>query len=63
MGLLKQDYLSGLPGSSPGDLIHSGREPVSPALAGRFYTTESPGKPYFLVTVCLCLVAQSCLTL
>ena len=27
-----------------------GVEPVSPALAGRFFTTEPPGKPSFLVT-------------
>ena len=25
--------------------LGSGIEPVSPALAGRFFTTESPGKP------------------
>ena len=28
------------------DLPASGIEPVSPALAGRFFTTEPPGKPY-----------------
>ena len=27
------------------DLPGSGIEPVSPALAGRFFTTEPPGKP------------------
>ena len=27
------------------DLPGSGMEPVSPALAGRFFTTEPPGKP------------------
>ena len=27
------------------DLPGSGIEPVSPALAGRFFATESPGKP------------------
>ena len=27
------------------DLPHSGVEPVSPALAGGFFTTEPPGKP------------------
>ena len=27
------------------DLPRPGIEPVSPALAGRFFTTESPGKP------------------
>ena len=29
------------------DLLGSGIEPVSPALAGRFFTTEPPGKPQF----------------
>ena len=28
-----------------------GIEPVSPALAGEFFTTESPGKPWFSVYV------------
>ena len=30
------------------DLSGSGIEPGSPALAGRFFTTEPPGKPSFL---------------
>ena len=34
----------GLPLSTPGDLPNPGIEPVSPALAGRFLTTEPPGK-------------------
>ena len=29
------------------DLLESGIEPVSPPLAGRFFTTEPPGKPQF----------------
>ena len=29
--------------SSSGDLPNPGIEPASPALAGRFFTTESPG--------------------
>ena len=31
--------------SSPGDLPDLGTEPTSPTLAGRFFTTQSPGKP------------------
>ena len=31
------------------DLPRPGVEPVSPALAGGFFTTEPPGKPPFLV--------------
>ena len=41
----RQEYWGGLPFSSPGDLPHPGTEPVSlthPALAGRFFTTETP---------------------
>ena len=45
MGFSKQEYWSGLPFPSPGDLPHPGIEPASPALAGRFFTAEPPGKP------------------
>ena len=45
MGFPKQEYWSGLPFSSPGDLPDPGIEPVSPALAGGFFTSEPPGKP------------------
>ena len=44
----RQEYWSGLPFPSPGDLSKPGIEPVSlasPALAGRFFTTEPQGKP------------------
>ena len=44
-GLSRQEYWSGLPSPSPGDIPDSGAEPSSPALAGRFFTTEGPGKP------------------
>ena len=30
---------------SPGDLPDPGIKPMSPALAGGFFTTEPPGKP------------------
>ena len=45
MGFPRQDYCSGLPCPSPGDLPDPGMEPASPALAGGFFTTEPPGKP------------------
>ena len=32
-----------------GDLPDPGREPVSPALAGGFFSTEPPGKPSFFL--------------
>ena len=44
----RQGYWSELPFSPPGDLPDPGIEHlslVSPALAGRFFTTEPPGKP------------------
>ena len=41
----RQEYWSGLPFPFPGDLPHLEIEPMSPALAGRFFTTEPPGKP------------------
>ena len=45
MGFSRQEYWSGSPFPTPGDLPNPGIEPVSPALAGRFFTTEAPGKP------------------
>ena len=46
MGLPRQEYWSGLPFLPPGDLPNSAIKPESPALAGGFVTTESPGKPF-----------------
>ena len=45
MGFPKQEYQSGLSSLSPGDLPDPGIELASPALAGKFLTTEPPGKP------------------
>ena len=53
MGFPRQQYWSGLPCRSPGDLSDLGIKPeslMSPALAGKFFTT-------------VCEVTQSCLTL
>ena len=47
-GFPKQEYWSGLPFPTPGDLPDSGIEAAylaSPALAGRFFTTVPPGSP------------------
>ena len=47
-GLSRQEYCSGLPFPSPGDLPHPGIKPeptASPALEGGFFTTVLPGKP------------------
>ena len=47
MGFSRQEYWSGLPFPTPGDLPDPGIESESPvprALAGGFFTTEPPGK-------------------
>ena len=46
MAFSGQEYWSGLPFSTPEDLPYPGTELVSPALAGRFFTSVQPGKPY-----------------
>ena len=48
MGFPRQEYWSGLPFPSPGELPNPGVKPASPTLAGRFFTTEPPGKPWSL---------------
>ena len=48
MDFSKQEYWSGLPFPTSGDLTHPGIElmsNVSSALAGGFFTTAPPGKP------------------
>ena len=50
MGFPRQEYWSGLPFPPPGDLPDPGIKPstlTSPALAGRFFTTEPPEEPWF----------------
>ena len=49
MGFPRQEYCSGLPFHSPGDLPTPGIKLTSPSLAGRFYATEPAH--------CLCLHA------
>ena len=51
MGFYKQEYWSELPFCPPEDLLDPEIEPMSllsPELAGRFFTTEPPGKPKVL---------------
>ena len=52
MGFSRQEYCSGLPFPTAGDLL----DPVieheslaSPAMAGRFFTTVPPGNPYPII--------------
>ena len=49
MGFSRQEYWSGLPFPSPGDLPNPGIEPRSPALQADALTSEPPGKP------CVCI--------
>ena len=49
MGFSRQEYWSGLPFSSPGDLPDPGIEPGSPALQADTLTSEPPGKPERMV--------------
>ena len=44
MGFSRQEYWSGLPFPSPGDLPDPGIEPESPALQADFLLLEPPGK-------------------
>ena len=46
VGFFQLEYWIGLPLSPPGDLPYPGMEPPFPAVAGRFFTTEPPGKSY-----------------
>ena len=49
MGFPRQEYWSGLPIPSAGNLSEPGIEPaplLSPAFAGGFFTLESPGRDY-----------------
>ena len=45
VGFTRQEYWSGLPFPSPGDLPNPRIESASPALAGRFFTAKPLGKP------------------
>ena len=45
MEFSRQEYWRGLPCPPPGDLPDPGIKLVSPALAGRFFTTELTEKP------------------
>ena len=48
MGFSRQEYWSGLPFPSPGDLLNSGTEPGSPTLQADSLPTELSGVKYGL---------------
>ena len=57
MGLSQQEYWSGLPFSSPGDLPDPGIEPASsasPAMQVDSLSTEQLGNPEFLTGIKMC---------
>ena len=65
MGFSRQEYWSGLPFPTPGDLSNCGIEPsslMSPALAGRFFATSAAWEAR-IGTESESDVAQSCPTL
>ena len=53
MGFSRQEYWSGLPFPSPGDLPDPGIEPRSAALEADALTSEPPGKPMLLLLLLL----------
>ena len=55
MEFSRQEYWSGLPFPSPGDLPDSGSEPGSPALQADSLPSEPPGKPYKRQIISMCL--------
>ena len=65
MEFFKQEYWSRLPFPTPEDLPNPGVEPAplaSPALAGGFFITAPPGKPYLYVYICLHMQICICLS-
>ena len=67
MEFSREEYWSGLPFPSPGGLPDPGIEPASPALAGRFFTSENiclhrqSRCLHFCVCVCVCVCVCLCL--
>ena len=61
MGFSQQDYWSGLPCLLPTDSGIKPTSPVSPALAGGFFTAEPLGKPIYTYTYIFLKVLFGCL--
>ena len=62
MGFFRQEYRSGLPFPSSGDLLDPGIEPWSPALQAESLPSEPPGKPLYIIYmgVCVCVCVCVC---
>ena len=59
MGFSRQEYWSGLPFPSPGDLLDPGIEPQSPTLQADSLLSEPPGNPFIAPSpthVCACVL-------
>ena len=55
LGIFQAGILEWVAISSSGDLPNPGLEPESPALAGGFFTSETPGKPIYVCDMCACI--------
>ena len=58
MEFSRQQYWRQLPFPTPGDLPNPGIEPLSPALAGGFFTAVSPGKPKLTADYVSTIISQ-----
>ena len=63
LGFSRQEYWSGQPSSSPGDLPDPGIEPGSPTLQMDSLPAELPGKPPFNLNYLLKALSSSIITL
>ena len=66
LGFFRQEYWSGLPCRSPGNLPNPGIKPASrtsPALTGIFFTTSATWEAHLFISDQIRSVAQSCPTL
>ena len=59
LGFSRQEHWSGLPFPPPGDLPDRGIGLASPALAGRLFPTEPPGKPRTIRGISVFLPGES----
>ena len=53
MGFSRQEYWSGLPFPSPGNLSDPVIEPGSPALEAETLTSEPPGEPQYIYNIAI----------
>ena len=63
MEFSRQEYWSGLPFSTPGDLPDPGIEPLSfmsPALAGGFFTAAPPENPFTIILIEMIIFKTVC---